>query len=133
MLVETPSILITDDDNGFRETVRGMFEPRGFRTYLAADGEEALRIVGSEPVHLLLVAMHMPQLPGLETVRRMRQINSRLPFVLMSAALDPSIVEEARSIEAFSVLPKPVSCQTLTATVEQVFRLVYGWPEKAAS
>jgi CheY-like chemotaxis protein len=133
MFVETPSILITDDDNGFRETVRGMFEPRGFRTFSAADGEEALRIVGSESVHLLLLDMHMPRLTGLETARRLRQINSRLPFVLMSAALDPSIVEEARSIEAFSVLPKPVSCQTLTSTVEQVFRLVYGWPEKAAS
>jgi CheY-like chemotaxis protein len=133
MLVETPSILITDDDNGFRETVRGMFEPRGFRTFSAADGEEALRIVGSESVHLLLLDMHMPRLTGLETARRLRQINSRLPFVLMSAALDPSIVEEARSIEAFSVLPKPVSCQALTSTVEQVFRLVYGWPERAAS
>lgn len=133
MLFEIPSILITDDDHGFRETVRGMFEPRGFRTYLAADGEEALRIVGAESVHLLLLDMHMPRLTGLETARRLRQTHSRLPFVLMSAALDPSIVEEARSIDAFSVLPKPVSCQTLTSTVEQVFRLIYGWPEKAAS
>jgi hypothetical protein len=65
MLVETPSILITDDDHGFRETVRGMFEPRGFRTYLAADGEEALRIVGAEPVHLLLLDMHMPRLTAI--------------------------------------------------------------------
>ena len=64
-----------------------MFEPRGFRTYSAADGEEALRIVGAEPVHLLLLDMHMPRLTGLETARRLRQLNSRLPFVLMSAAL----------------------------------------------
>lgn len=133
MLVETPSILITDDDHGFRETVRGMFEPLGFRTYSAADGEEALRIVGSQPIHLLLLDMHMPRLTGLETARRLRQINSRLPFVLLSAALDASIVEQARSIDVFSVLPKPVSRQDLTMTVDQVFRRIYGWPEKAAS
>ncbi|MCC7085861.1 MAG: response regulator [Pirellulales bacterium] len=133
MLFEPPSILITDDDHGFRETVRGMLEPRGFRTYSAADGEEAVRIAGVEPVHLLLVDMHMPRLTGLETARRLRQINSRLPFVLLSAALDELIVEQARSIEAFSVLPKPVSRQTLTTTVDQVFQRIYGWPERAAS
>jgi DNA-binding response OmpR family regulator len=133
MLVDIPSILITDDDHGFRETVRGMFEPRGFRTYLAADGEEALRIVGTEPIHLLLLDMHMPRLTGLETARRLRQANSRLPFILLSAALDEMIVEEARSIDVFSVLPKPVSRHDLTATVDQVFRRIYGWPERAAS
>jgi CheY-like chemotaxis protein len=133
MLFEIPSILITDDDHGFRETVRAMLEPRGFRTFSAADGEEALRIVGAEPIHLLLLDMHMPRLTGLETAKRLRQSNSRLPFVLLSAALDDSIVEQARSIEVFSVLPKPVSRQDLNSTVDQVFRRIYGWPERAAS
>ena len=45
MLVTPPSLLITDDDSDFRETLRGVFEPRGFRTLLAGDGEEALEIV----------------------------------------------------------------------------------------
>ncbi len=74
----------------------GVLEPRGFRTLTAENGEEALRILGSEPVHLLLLDMHMPRLTGLDTVRRIRQINSRLPCVLLSAALDEEIVQEAR-------------------------------------
>ena len=45
MPIETPSLLITDDDPGFRETLRVVFQPRGFRTLLASDGEEALKIV----------------------------------------------------------------------------------------
>ena len=48
MLPETPSLLITDDDPGFRETLRVIFEPKGFRTLLAGDGDEALKIVHNE-------------------------------------------------------------------------------------
>ena len=56
-----PSILITDDDLDFRETLRFVFEPRGFRTLLAGDGEEALEIMRGEQVHLVLLDVHMPQ------------------------------------------------------------------------
>jgi CheY-like chemotaxis protein len=128
MLIETPSILITDDDTAFRDTVRGILEPRGFRTLTASSGEETLRIVSSEPVHLLLLDMHMPRLSGLETARRIRQLNALLPFVLLSAALDESIAQQARLIDVFSVLAKPVSQRDLNTTVDQVFRRIYGWP-----
>ena len=45
MLVETPSLLITDDDSAFRETLRFVFEPKGFRTLLAGDGERTYLIL----------------------------------------------------------------------------------------
>jgi two-component system chemotaxis response regulator CheY len=131
MFVENPSILITDDDQAFRETVRGMLEPRGFRTVTAASGEEALRIVSLEPVHLLLLDMHMPRLTGLQTVQRIRQINVRLPCVLLSAALDESIIQQARLAEIFAILAKPVSRGDITNTVDDAFRRIYNWPKSA--
>ena len=44
----TPSLLITDDDTALRETMGGLFQPRGFRILMAGDGEEALEIVGQK-------------------------------------------------------------------------------------
>ena len=129
MIVTTPSILITDDDRGFRETVRGMLEPRGFRTVTASSGEEALRIVSATPVHLLLLDMHMPRLTGLETVHRVRQLNSRLPCVLLSAALDEMIIRQARLADVFAILAKPVSRHDITNTVDEALRRIYGWPK----
>jgi CheY-like chemotaxis protein len=129
----TPSILIADDDSAFRETLRGVLEPRGFRALTAADGEEALHIVGAEPVHLVLMDMHMPRLSGLEAFQRIRQTHSRLPGVLLSAALDESIVRAAQLAEVFKVLSKPVSRSEITSTVDQVFRRIYGWPENRPS
>ena len=127
-MISSPSILITDDDLQFRETLRSVFEPRGFRTLLAGDGEEALRIVGnSEELHLILLDMHMPKLTGLETLKRIKQVRSRMPCILLSADLDDAIIREARLAEAFSVLSKPVSRALITDTVQEALRRTYNW------
>ena len=128
MYFSIPNILITDDDVSFRETVRGIFEPCGFRTFTAGDGEEALDLVEHEDVHLLLLDMHMPKLTGLETIRQVKRIRAELPCILMSAALDETIIKEAERAQAFCVLPKPISGRTLTQSVEQALRRTYNWP-----
>jgi DNA-binding NtrC family response regulator len=122
-----PSILITDDDRGFRETLRGVFEPEGFRTLLAETGAEALNIVSSNDVHLLLLDMHMPRLTGLETLRIVKKMNSRLPCILLSAHPDAGLAEQALRADAFSFLSKPVSRQTITSTVREALSKAYGW------
>jgi len=127
MRLELPSLLITDDDRDFRATLRGLFEPR-FRTLEAADGEEALDIVRSHEVHLMLLDMHMPKLTGLETLQRVRQLKSRLPCILISAGLDETIIQQARLAEAFSILAKPVSRGQITSVVDAALRRIYNWP-----
>jgi len=128
MLVEAPLLLITDDDADFRETLQGVFEPKGFRTVLAGDGEEALHVVRSQEVHLVLLDMHMPKLTGLETLKLVKQFRSRLPCILLSAELDDLIIEEARLARAFSVLSKPVTLRQLTGAVHQALQRAYNWP-----
>ncbi len=128
MLLETPSLLITDDDADFRQTLQGVFEPRGFRTLLAGDGEEALKIVCREVVHVILLDMHMPRLTGLETLRLVRKLKAGLPCILLSGALDELLIEQARQAEVFSVLPKPVALSQLTGAVGLALRTFYDWP-----
>ena len=121
------SLLITDDDAGFRETLRSVFEPRGFRTLLAGDGEEALKIVEREDIHLVLLDMHMPRLTGLETLERVKRFKSRLPCILMSAAADEELVRQALLAQAFAVLHKPVSQGKITSTVLLALERTYNW------
>lgn len=132
MIAETPNILITDDDPAWREALEGVLQRRGFRTLLAADGQEALDIVKQRDVHLLLLDMHMPRLSGLETIRRVRQIKSLLPCILMSAEADEQVVREAIQLQTFTVLRKPVSQQVVTATVRMAFRQIYNWPDASS-
>jgi CheY-like chemotaxis protein len=127
MLLETPTLLITDDDPGFRETLRIVFEPRGFRTVLAGDGQEALEIVHQEKIHLVLLDMHMPKLTGLETLRQLKEFRAMLPCILLTAQLDDRIVEQARMAHADSVLSKTLTLRQITGVVLQALRRTYAW------
>jgi CheY-like chemotaxis protein len=120
----SPSLLITDDDRDFRETLQGVFEPLGFQTYLAGDGEEALKIVSTSLVHVALLDMHMPRLTGLETIHRLRELQYNLPCILISADLTDEIRRQA---QAFSVLAKPVRIPEVRDTVRAAIRHTYGW------
>ncbi|MGA2034673.1 MAG: response regulator [Thermoguttaceae bacterium] len=127
MCIRIPSLLITDDDPDFRETLQGVFAPQGFRTLLAGDGEEALQIVHTEEVHLLLLDVHMPKLTGLETLRQVKQFRAMLPCILLSAQWDDSLLEQARTAHAFLMLSKPVTLRQITGAVRQALERTYAW------
>ena len=123
MQVANPSLLITDDDRDFRETLREVFEGRGYQTWLAEDGEEALSILRRELIHVAVLDMHMPRLDGLRAVQCAREFRIEIPFILMSAALDPDLIEAARKADIFASLAKPVSFADITRTVKDALRL----------
>ncbi len=122
-MVLSPSLLITDDDRDFRETLRSIFQPRGFRTFLAADGEEALQIVKSKEVHLVLIDMHMPRLTGIEAIDRIKEFHARLPCILISGQLDDDIRSRVKAID---ILSKPISCDQVANSVFAALRTTYG-------
>lgn len=131
MVADLPSLLITDDDLSFRETLQGLFEHRGFRTLAAADGEEALKIVRSETVHLALFDMHMPRLTGLDAIRRLKEFHLEFPCILLSAEADDHLIAEAREAHVFDVLRKPISRDRVINVVQLALEANYGrgiWP-----
>ena len=121
-------MLITDDDRDFRETLGSIFEPRGFRTLLASDGQEALDIVQHEQIHVVLIDMHMPRMTGLEMIRQVKRTHAVMPCILLSAAMDEHLAEEARRANVFSQLSKPISLLDVTEVVGAAMRQAYDWP-----
>ncbi len=127
MFVSPPIMLITDDDGAFRETLRSAFAPHGFHTLTAGDGDEALEIVRRESVHLLLTDMHMPRMSGLEIIRQIRRSRLVIPCILISGGVDDGLVEEARDVDAFSILRKPVRFPDVISVVRRAMEVTYGW------
>lgn len=117
MTAEPYSVLIADDDAGYREALRDIVEPKGYRTYLASNGEEAIEILRGEPVHLAVFDVHMPRLTGLETLQIAHTINALLPCILVTADANQEILRQAFTVKAYSVLPKPVSPAVLLYTI----------------
>jgi CheY-like chemotaxis protein len=127
------SLLITDDDAAFRETLRNIFEPEGFQTLLAHSGEEALDILRNHPVHLALLDQHMPRLTGLETLRIIRQRNTILPVILMTADSTQQLMRDALSAHAFCVMSKSVTRNVVVYTVHQALSRSYDHSGTIAS
>lgn len=119
------SILIADDDDLHRSTLQEIFEPRGYRTLLAADGREALILIEHEPVHCLLLDVHMPGLTGIETLRQVRQVRATLPCIFLTGDNNEQLKHQARLLRAFSVLDKPISREVITITVRRALESAY--------
>lgn len=124
------NVLITDDDSGSREAIRDIVEPRGFRTLLASSGEEAVDIVREEPVHVVLLDMHMPRMTGVEAVELMHQFNAGLPCILVTGDANDDVMRQAFRVRVYSVLPKPVSKDVLLYTMLRALTRAYGLNEE---
>jgi len=123
-----PQLLITDDDEAFRETLGEALQRKGYAVTLASDGDQAVELVRAQTFHLVILDMHMPRLSGLDTILLVRQWFDHLPCILMSARLDDEIVSTARAIPTVEVLSKPFPLKLFTETIRDTLRRAYQWP-----
>jgi len=110
-----PLVLVADDNDAVRGAVASIVGRLGYRVAVAADGEEALRLVrGLEP-SLLVLDVDMPGLDGLEVVRRVRESEAigRTPIVVMSAFAEKRNLEAGLDAGAATYLVKPFRVQEL--------------------
>lgn len=119
------SILIADDDPQCRESLRDIISPIGYPTLVAEDGESALEMLESHPVHLFLCDMYMRALNGLETVTLARRIISELPCILVTASSDDQLVRKAMEVKVYSIVNKPVNRHELVFTLQRALRKTY--------
>lgn len=82
------TVLVADDSITTRSLLRSVLEGGGYRVRTAADGEEALRLLRSESVDLVVSDVRMPRLDGYSLVSKLREDprTARLPVVLFSGA-----------------------------------------------
>jgi len=120
------SILITDDDQDCRDTLREIVELQGFHALTAGSGEEAIDIVRDVAIHLALLDMHMPTMTGLDVIRVARQFRSQLPAILVTGDPSESVVRQAQEQKVYSVIPKPVSKNVVLYTILRALARFYG-------
>ncbi|GEL73638.1 hybrid sensor histidine kinase/response regulator [Myxococcus virescens] len=79
-------ILVVDDSPLTRELIANLLEAVGYDTVIASDGAEALEVLESHPVDLVVTDLEMPGVNGLELARRLKghPVHSRLPVVILT-------------------------------------------------
>ena len=109
----TIQILIVDDEQPIRESLSGLFEDEGYLVSTSASGEEAVARFRKSPVDCVFLDIWMPGIDGLETLSRIKQINSDVPIIMMSGHATIDTAVQATKKGAFDFIEKPFSLDKL--------------------
>src|SRR5216110_3673584 len=82
-----PGILVVDDDAGIRENIADLLSTENYEVVAAANADEAMRVLDSQPIDLLLTDFQMPGRNGVELIEAARKANHLVPAILMTAYL----------------------------------------------
>jgi len=115
-------VLIADDDRDILSLVRAVLERSGHEVVSAGDGAEALASVAERRPDLAVLDITMPQVDGLEVLRRLRAdpATSDLPVILLSAQAQEADVSRGFAAGASAYVKKPFSPRELVARVGEL-------------
>ncbi|WP_281647491.1 PAS domain-containing protein [Parendozoicomonas sp. Alg238-R29] len=131
-----PQLLVVDDRESNRDVMKQWLELGGFDISLAANGQEALDHLRSQPCDLVLADLRMPVMSGVEMMEIIRSDErlKSIPCIAVSASVFPEQVRKVLLAGFRTFLPKPCNLGTLFSTVYEVLDLkpeVNGKKEEA--
>jgi two-component system KDP operon response regulator KdpE len=115
-------VLIVEDDTALRRTLRTMLTDLGFDIGEASNGEECLMRLRMVDYEAVVLDINMPGIGGIETCRRIRQIFTRLPVLMLTVRNSEDDKVEALEAGADDYVTKPFQIRELTARIRSAIR-----------
>jgi CheY-like chemotaxis protein len=113
------TVLFVDDDRGFRELCKLVFQEEGYRVVLAEGGAEAIHAVAAERPDVAVLDVRMPGMSGFEVAEELRAIVPQLPLILYTAN-DDMCTADRRSRFAAACVDKNTGFTELAIAVRRV-------------
>jgi two-component system KDP operon response regulator KdpE len=117
-----PRILVVDDDAAIRRMLAVALEPSGFVITQTDNGTVALDAVRRNEADILLLDLGLPDLNGLDVIRRIRMSGSAVPIIVLSSRSDEGGKVEAFDLGADDYLTKPFGIEELLARIRALQR-----------
>ena len=111
------NICIVDDEPSILNTLSSILEDEGYQVSLAKSGAEALKLIRAEPPELVLLDIWMPEIDGLETLKRIRQQFPNLMVIMMSGHGSVETAVKSTKLGAYDYLEKPLDLEKVTILV----------------
>jgi len=112
-------ILIVDDDARLRTSFEKLLTEEGYEVETASTGEGGLHAVQQKTPDLVIMDVRMPGMSGLETLRAIREIEPKLPVIVMTAFGTTDTAIEATKLGAFDYVLKPFDIPDILTVIEQ--------------
>lgn len=119
-------LLIVDDEEKIRFLIDTYSRHEGYETYLAKNGLEALEIVKTKTVDLVIMDVMMPEMDGFTALAKMKQLQPSIPVILLTA-----LGQEYDKVKGFELgvddyVEKPFSPKILLLRIKAILQRVYG-------
>ena len=115
------NVLVCDDDKEIVEAIEIYLMQEGYRVLKAYDGMQALNVLETEDVHLLILDIMMPRLDGIHAMLKIRETNS-IPIIILSAKSEDADKILGLNIGADDYVTKPFNPLELVARVKSQLR-----------
>jgi len=119
------TILIVEDEERMREMIADYFKASGFSVFVACNGREALEILETEKINLVILDIMIPEIDGWSVCRRIRRV-SDIPIILLTARSDEEDKLMGYEIGADDYITKPFSAKVLIAKAKNLLKRVEG-------
>jgi two-component system response regulator AtoC len=118
-MAEKEKILVVDDEPSIRRFLQTLLEADGFSVHTVAGGKEALEQIGGERARpdFIILDVLMPEIDGVETLRRLMQLDQTLNVIMLSCLSEVATVVEAIRLGALDYLTKPFEKPALDAVI----------------
>ncbi len=116
---EKKSILVVEDDEVALDLLAEILRRNNFTVWTASSVVSALDLIKKNPVDLVLSDIRMPEKGGMDLLKYIREDNSRIPVVLLSAFGDEHLWVEALSAGAVDLIPKPFKKQEIIDVINK--------------
>ncbi len=123
-------VLIVEDDAGISDFVNTELKHEGYATCTAFDGRQALELFEKEIPDLILLDIMIPQLSGLEVLRRIRKTSS-VPVIILTARGETYDKVNGLNAGADDYIAKPFEIEELLARMGAVLRRSVHWEAKS--
>ena len=112
------SILIVDDEVSILNSLSSILEDEGYEVSVAKSGIEALKLCTVNPPELMMLDIWMPEMDGLETLRRLRELVPNTQVMMMSGHGSIETAVKAIKLGAYDYIEKPLSLENVTLRVK---------------
>jgi DNA-binding NtrC family response regulator len=113
-------VLVVDDESSQRELLAGFLKKRGYTVTTAASGVEAVEKNATTGFDLVILDLKMPELDGIETIVRMKEIDPETYFVVLTGYGTVESAVRAMKSGAYDYLNKPVNLDELELIIEHI-------------
>ena len=124
MAIETPTVLVVDDDVDISTNLCDILEELGFRTNMAHDGPSALELMHRRSFDLALLDFKMPGMDGATLYEEIRKVNPELIAIMVTAFAGDEGIQRALDAGTWKILPKPLDIPKLLRLLKEAIKKI---------